>query len=155
MISWPGPRRMAKRGTYGVYFIFKSMEQGATFRVTVPKYPTKDPNYRILAHQRSRFTHYYFYIRDVISQQRNCHPEDLIEPAGDEAQDARRQARDDRPLDAVEIGPIRFPVLGVFGNPNQLVRPEFDEFERAGADRMRAHVARRDVTGVDRRPAGG
>jgi len=40
------------------------MEQGATFRVTVPKYPTKDPNYRILAHQRSRFTHYYFYIRD-------------------------------------------------------------------------------------------
>jgi hypothetical protein len=30
----------------------------------VPKYPTKDPNYRILARQRSRFTHYYFYIRD-------------------------------------------------------------------------------------------
>src|SRR5262249_61994792 len=38
----PWQRRMAKRGTYGVYFIFKSMEQGATFRVTVPKYPTKD-----------------------------------------------------------------------------------------------------------------
>ena len=49
----PWQRRMAKRGTYGVYFIFKSMEQGATFRVSVPKYPTKDPNYRILAHQRS------------------------------------------------------------------------------------------------------
>src|SRR5246500_4927964 len=62
----PWQRRMAKRGTYGVYFIFKSMEQGATFRVTVPKYPTKDPNYRILAHQRSRFTHYYFYIRDEV-----------------------------------------------------------------------------------------
>ena len=30
----------------------------------MPKYPTKDPHYRILAHQRSRFTHYYFYIRD-------------------------------------------------------------------------------------------
>ena len=30
----------------------------------MPKYPTKDPNYRILARQRSRFTHYYFYIRD-------------------------------------------------------------------------------------------
>ena len=30
----------------------------------VPKYPTKDPNYRILARQRSRFTHYYLYIRD-------------------------------------------------------------------------------------------
>src|SRR6266403_397923 len=30
----------------------------------VPKYATKDPNYRILARQRSRFTHYYFYLRD-------------------------------------------------------------------------------------------
>jgi hypothetical protein len=29
-----------------------------------PKYPTKDPNHRILAGQRSRFTHDYFYIRD-------------------------------------------------------------------------------------------
>ena len=60
----PWQRRMAKADAYGVYFIFKSMEQGATFRVSVPKYPAKDPNYRILAHQRSRFTHYYFYIRD-------------------------------------------------------------------------------------------
>jgi hypothetical protein len=51
---------------YGVYFIFKSMEQGRTFRITVPKYPTQDPNHRILAHQRSRFTHYYFYIRDEV-----------------------------------------------------------------------------------------
>ena len=57
---------MARQDAYGVYFIFKSMEQGATFRVTVPKYATKDPNYRILAHQRSRFTHYYFYIRDEV-----------------------------------------------------------------------------------------
>jgi hypothetical protein len=62
----PWQRRMAKADAYGVYFIFKSMEQGATFRITVPKYPTKDPNYRILAHQRSRFTHYYFYIRDAV-----------------------------------------------------------------------------------------
>src|SRR5215468_67686 len=62
----PWQRRLAKRGTYGVYFIFKSMEQGATFRVSVPKYATKDPNYRILAPQRSRFTHYYFYIRDAV-----------------------------------------------------------------------------------------
>ena len=60
----PGQRRMVRTNTYGVYFILKSMEQGPTFRVTVPKYPTKDPNYRILARQRSRFTHYYFYIRD-------------------------------------------------------------------------------------------
>jgi len=60
----PQQRRMAKNDRYGVYFIFKSMEKGPTYRVTVPKYPTKDPNYRILARQRSRFTHYYFYIRD-------------------------------------------------------------------------------------------
>ncbi len=60
----PWQRRRVRTDTYGVYFIFKSMEQGPTFRVTVPKYPTKDPHYRILARQRSRFTHYYFYIRD-------------------------------------------------------------------------------------------
>ena len=62
----PTLRRMEKRGAYGVYFIFKSMEQGRTFRSTVPKYPTQDPNHRILAVQRSRFTHYYFYIRDEV-----------------------------------------------------------------------------------------
>jgi len=62
----PALRRMEKKNAYGVYFIFKSMEQGRTFRISVPKFPTKDPNYRILAHQRSRFTHYYFYIRDAV-----------------------------------------------------------------------------------------
>src|ERR1700758_4139164 len=59
-------RRMVRKNAYGVYFIFKSMEQGATFRVSVPEYPVKDPNYRIIAHQRSRFTHYYCYIRDEV-----------------------------------------------------------------------------------------
>ena len=62
----PALRRMEKRGAYGVYFIFKSMEQGRAFRISVPKYPTQDPNHRILAHQKSRFTHYYFYIRDEV-----------------------------------------------------------------------------------------
>ena len=55
----PWLRRMTRNNAYGVYFIFKSMEQGPTFRITMPKYPTADPNYRILANQRSRFTHYY------------------------------------------------------------------------------------------------
>ena len=59
-------RRMEKRNAYGVYFIFKSMEQGPTFRISLPKYPAKDPHYRIVAHQRSRFTHYYFYVRDEV-----------------------------------------------------------------------------------------
>jgi len=62
----PALRRMEKKNAYGVYFIFKSMEQGRTFRISVPKFPAKDPNHRILAHQRSRFTHYYFYIRDAV-----------------------------------------------------------------------------------------
>jgi hypothetical protein len=61
----PWQRRMVRAENCGVYYILKSMEQGPTFRVTMPKYPTKDANYRILARQRSRFfTHYYFYIRD-------------------------------------------------------------------------------------------
>ena len=62
----PALRRMGKKNAWGVYFIFKSMEQGRTFRISVPKYPTQDPNYRMLAHQMSRFTHYYFYIRDEV-----------------------------------------------------------------------------------------
>jgi hypothetical protein len=62
----PWLRKMVKKNAYGVFFIFKSMEQGKTFRVTVPKFPTKDPNHRILAPQKSRFTHDYFCIRDEV-----------------------------------------------------------------------------------------
>jgi hypothetical protein len=62
----PALRRMEKKNAFGVYFIFRSMEQGRTFRISVPKFATQDPNHRILAHQRSRFTHYYFYIRDEV-----------------------------------------------------------------------------------------
>jgi hypothetical protein len=62
----PWLNRMTRRDAYGVYFIFKSLEQGPTYRVSLPKYPSKDPHYRILSHQRSRFTHYYFYIRDEV-----------------------------------------------------------------------------------------
>jgi hypothetical protein len=62
----PGLARLIRNNAYGLYFIFKSMEQGPTFRISMPKFPSSDPNYRILAPQRSRFTHYYFYIRDEI-----------------------------------------------------------------------------------------
>jgi hypothetical protein len=55
-------RRMVRKNAYGVYFIFKSMEVGPTFRIAVPKYPAKD----IIAKARSRFTHCYFYIRDDV-----------------------------------------------------------------------------------------
>ncbi len=62
----PAQRRMKRANQHGVYFILKSMEPGQTFRSTVPRFPTDDPNYRILARQRSRFTHYYFYIEDEV-----------------------------------------------------------------------------------------
>jgi len=62
----PSLRKMVRKDAYGVFFIFKSMEQGPSFRITVPKFPTKDPNHRILARQKSRFTHDYFYIRDEV-----------------------------------------------------------------------------------------
>ena len=58
--------RMARRNQFGVYFIFKSLELGPTFGSRRPKFPTDDPNYRILKRTRTRYTHYYFYIRDEV-----------------------------------------------------------------------------------------
>jgi hypothetical protein len=48
--------------------VLHSEEHGAgtNLPLTVPRFPTEDPNYRILARQRSRFTHYYFYIEDQV-----------------------------------------------------------------------------------------
>ena len=60
----PYLKKMEKQNRCGAYFVFQSMEQGTTFRSSAPKFPTEDPDYRILALQRSRFMHYYFYIRD-------------------------------------------------------------------------------------------
>src|SRR6201981_1104044 len=57
---------MEQRQRFGVYFILKSLEVGTNFRVAMPKYPSADPTYRIVAKQRSRYTHYYFYIRDQV-----------------------------------------------------------------------------------------
>jgi hypothetical protein len=62
----PYGTRMERQRRFGVYFIFKSLEQGPKFGVRVPKYPTDDPHYRIISRQRSRYTHYYFYIRDEL-----------------------------------------------------------------------------------------
>ena len=62
----PYGARMERRQGFGVYFIFKSLEQGPKFGIRHPKYPTDDPHYRIVSRQRSRYTHYYFYIRDEV-----------------------------------------------------------------------------------------
>jgi hypothetical protein len=58
--------RMTRCHRFGVYFIFKSMELGPTFGSRLPKFPTGDPHYRILKRTRTRYTHYYFYIRDEV-----------------------------------------------------------------------------------------
>ena len=56
--------RMQREGRSGVYYVLKSMEQGPSFRITKPKFPVTDPTWRIIAPQRSRYTHLYFYIID-------------------------------------------------------------------------------------------
>ena len=76
-----------------------------------------------------------------------------VEFLGAERQDPGRGVADDRVFDAVEIGPARLPVIGVAGQHDPLVRLELDELERAGADRMLAHLRRRHMARIDRRPA--
>ncbi len=58
--------RMQREARTGVYYVLKSMEQGPSFRIAKPKFPVADPNWRILAPQRSRYTHLYFYIIDDV-----------------------------------------------------------------------------------------
>jgi hypothetical protein len=58
--------RMQRQGRTGVYYVLKSMEQGPSFRIVKPKFPVADPNWRIVAPQRGRYTHLYFYIIDEV-----------------------------------------------------------------------------------------
>jgi len=62
----PHLQRMERRHQHGVYCIFTSMEMGNTFRSQMPRFPTEDPDYRIIRRVPSRFLHYYFYIRDPV-----------------------------------------------------------------------------------------
>jgi hypothetical protein len=62
----PALEQALRKKQWGVYTILKSMEQGTTFRIVEPKYPTADPNYQIIKKHRSRFTHYYFYLTDEV-----------------------------------------------------------------------------------------
>jgi hypothetical protein len=58
--------RMHREGRTGVYYVLKSMEQGPSFRIVKPKFPVDDPSWRIVAAQRCRYTHLYFYIIDDV-----------------------------------------------------------------------------------------
>jgi hypothetical protein len=62
----PYLQRMERRNRHGVYCIFTSMEMGSTFTSKMPKFPTEDPNYRIIRRVPSRYPHYYFYLRDPV-----------------------------------------------------------------------------------------
>jgi len=58
--------RMQREGRTGVYYVLKSMEQGPSYRIVKPKFPVEDPAWRIVAPQRSRYTHLYFYLIDEV-----------------------------------------------------------------------------------------
>jgi hypothetical protein len=60
-------QRCLQAGKFGVYYILRSREQGWTFRIVPPKFPSADPNYQIVHKHRSLYTHYYFYIVDPIA----------------------------------------------------------------------------------------
>ena len=60
----PYLERFARRRRVGVFFIFRSMEQGPKFHVLPPK--AADPMYRLIRRMRGRYTHFYFYIRDDV-----------------------------------------------------------------------------------------
>ena len=62
----PYLQRMERRGQHGVYCLCTSMEMGSTFTSKMPKFPTDDPDYRIIRRVPSRFLHYSFYIRDPV-----------------------------------------------------------------------------------------
>ena len=62
----PHLQRMERRNQHGVYCIFTSLEMGSTFSSKMPRFPTDDPDYRIIRRIRSRYLHYYFYVRDPV-----------------------------------------------------------------------------------------
>src|SRR5262249_25099835 len=88
---------------------------------------------------------------DVLEQRdRHLERKGQVELAGDEGEDRRRTVRYYRVFDPVEIRPSLLPVIGVARHHDPFVWLEFDKFERAGADWMRAHIARRDVARINR-----
>jgi len=62
----PFLRCRKRAGRFGLYYAMMSQERGPSFRISMPKYPTADPDYMILRSQRSLYRHYYFYIYDEV-----------------------------------------------------------------------------------------
>src|SRR5262245_19523642 len=74
-----------------------------------------------------------------------------IELAGDKRENRRRPVRYNHVFDPAEVRPAFLPIIRVPAHLDGLVRLELDELEWAGADRVLSHLARWDVTGIDRR----
>ena len=95
-------------------------------------------------------------VLDVLEQRdRDFGRERHVELAGNKSENGRRAVGDDGELDAVEMRQALLPVVRIAGDLDRFVGLELDEFERAGAGRLGAHVAGRDMAGIDRRVAGG
>ena len=62
----PFQQKAQRKSHFGVYYIIKSMEQGITYRISKPKFPTKDENHMILKKTFQRYTFYYFYLIDPV-----------------------------------------------------------------------------------------
>jgi hypothetical protein len=57
---------MERRKTLWCLLHLQNHGTGPNFRSCPPKYPTEDPGYRIIKRHWSRYTHFYFYIRDEV-----------------------------------------------------------------------------------------
>src|SRR5262249_36518101 len=89
--------------------------------------------------------------RDIPQQRhRYLEREGHVKLAGDKGEDRSRAIRDHGIFDAVEVGSIPLPVIAIARHLDVFVWLELDEFERAGAARMLAHVTRRYMARIDR-----
>jgi hypothetical protein len=115
-----------------------------------------DQDVEIEVHRRRLADRLRRVLGDQLAVRRRHFPaEGEIKSAGDEAQDGGRGIADNVEVDAVEIGLVLFPVVGIAHQPDVLELAELRELERSGADRPRPHLRRRDVAGIDRHQPGG
>ena len=93
---------------------------------------------------------------DILQQRyRHIGGKGHVKLAGDKSQNARGAVLDHSPLDAVEIGSILFPILGIAHHFYRFAALELDKLKVIRADRVAAHVLAGHVAGIDRGVSGG